>query len=275
MVMVRLPETERVSLQNIADFLVRTPAGTNVLLREVADMTKGHSYTSIDRRNGRRIISVTADVTPPSGAAAILGALKTDYLPKLQDRYQGLEVSFEGKQANIQEGAGALLLGLGMACLGIFALLAIPLRSYVQPLIIMTSIPFGVVGAVLGHVIMGYSLSLVSLFGIVALSGVVVNDALVLIDCANGKRRLGQSALTSIHQASVQRFRPILLTTVTTFGGLAPMIWETSRQARFLIPMALSLGFGIVFATFITLGVVPSLYMILEDLKRLGRSMGK
>ena len=274
-VMVRLPEGERVSLQNIEDFLIRTPAGTSVLLREVADVTKGHSYTSIDRRNGRRIISVTADVTPPSEAAAIINSVKDSYLPKLQDRYQGLEFSFEGKQADIKEGVGALLLGLGMACLCIFALLAIPLRSYVQPLIIMTSIPFGIVGAVFGHLVMGYSLSLVSLFGIVALSGVVVNASLVLIDCANGKRRLGHSALSSIHQASLQRFRPILLTTVTTFGGLAPMIWETSRQARFLIPMALSLGFGIVFSTFITLGIVPSLYMILEDLKRFGRSLVK
>lgn len=271
-VMVRLPESERVSLQNIEDFLVRTPAGTSVLLREVADVTKGHSYTSIERRNGRRIISVTADVTPPSEAAAILNSVKASYLPKLQERYQGLEFSFEGKQADIKEGVGALLLGLGMACLCIFALLAIPLRSYVQPLIIMTSIPFGIVGAVFGHLVMGYSLSLVSLFGIVALSGVVVNASLVLIDCANGKRRLGQSALVAIHQASLQRFRPILLTTLTTFGGLAPMILETSRQARFLIPMALSLGFGIVFATFITLGIVPSLYMVLEDIKRFGRS---
>lgn len=274
-VMVRLPEDERISLQHIEDFLVRTPAGTSVLLREVADVTKGHSYTSIERRNGRRIISVTADVTPPSEAAAIINSVKTGFMPRLQDRYQGLEFSFEGKQADINEGLGALGLGLGMACLGIFALLAIPLRSYAQPLIIMTSIPFGVVGAIFGHLLMDYSLSLVSLFGIVALSGVVVNASLVLIDCANGKRRLGHSALSSIHQASIQRFRPILLTTVTTFGGLAPMIWETSRQARFLIPMALSLGFGIVFSTFITLGIVPSLYMILEDLKRFGRSLVK
>ena len=159
--------------------------------------------------------------------------------------------------------------------LGIFVLLVVLLCSYVQPVIIMTSIFFGIVGAVLGHLLMGYSLSLVSLFGIVALSGVVVNASLILIDCTNGKRRLGQSALTAIHQASLQRFRPILLTTVTTFGGLAFMIWETSRQARFLIPMALSLGFGIVFATFITLGIVPSLYMILEDLRRFFRVLLK
>jgi len=272
-VMVRLPKAERISLQDIEDFLVRTPAGTDVPLREVADVRTGRSYTRIERRGGRRIISVTADVTPPSEAGTIQNALKATLLPELQDRYQGLEFSFEGKQADIKEGVGALLIGLAMAMLGVFALLAIPLRSYVQPLIIMTSIPFGIVGAVFGHLLMGYSLSLVSLFGIVALSGVVVNDSLVLIDCANGKRKLGQGALSSIHDAAVQRFRPILLTTVTTFGGLAPMIWETSRQARFLIPMALSLGFGIVFATFITLGIVPSLYMILEDLKRFVRAL--
>jgi multidrug efflux pump subunit AcrB len=272
-VMVRLPKDERISLQHIEDFLVRTPAGTDVPLREVADVSTGRSYTSIDRRNGRRVISVTADVNPPSEAASIQNVLKSTYLPELRDHYQGLEFSFEGRQADIQEGMQALLLGLGMANLCIFALLAVPLRSYVQPLIIMTSIPFGIVGAVFGHLLMGYSMSLVSLFGIVALSGVVVNGALVLIDCANNKRRLGQAALCSIHEAAVQRFRPILLTTVTTFGGLAPMIWETSRQARFLIPMALSLGFGIVFATFITLGIVPSLYMILEDIKRFGRRL--
>jgi multidrug efflux pump subunit AcrB len=267
-VMVRLPRDERFSLQNIEDFLVRTPAGTDVLLREVADVSAGRSYTSIDRREGRRVISVTADVNPRAEAASIQNVLKSTYLPELRERYQGLDFSFEGRQADIQEGMQALFLGLGMACLCIFALLAVPLRSYVQPLIIMTSIPFGIIGAVFGHLIMGYSMSLVSLFGIVALSGVVVNGALVLIDCANGKRRLGQAALCSIHEAAVQRFRPIMLTTVTTFGGLAPMILETSRQARFLIPMALSLGFGIVFATFITLGIVPSLYMVLEDIKR-------
>jgi multidrug efflux pump subunit AcrB len=272
-VMVRLPKDERISLQHIEDFLVRTPAGTDVPLREVADVSTGRSYTSIDRRNGRRVISVTADVNPPSEAASIQNVLKETYLPELRDHYQGLEFSFEGRQADIQEGMQALLLGLGMANLCIFALLAVPLRSYVQPLIIMTSIPFGIVGAVFGHLLMGYSMSLVSLFGIVALSGVVVNGALVLIDCANNKRRLGQAALCSIHEAAVQRFRPILLTTVTTFGGLAPMIWETSRQARFLIPMALSLGFGIVFATFITLGIVPSLYMVLEDVKRFLRRL--
>jgi len=146
-----------------------------------------------------------------------------------------------------------------MAMIVIYAMLAVPLNSYIQPLIIMIAIPFGIVGALIGHLIMGYSLSILSMFGVVALSGVVVNDSLVLIDFA----------LEAIQASGLHRFRPIILTTLTTFGGLAPMIFETSRQARFLIPMALSLGFGVVFATLITLILVPSFYMAIEDVKRL------
>ena len=155
--------------------------------------------------------------------------------------------------------------GFILSMAAIYFLLAIPFRSYLQPLIVMLAIPFGVVGAVLGHLIMGYSLSLMSMMGMVALAGVVVNDSLVLVDYANRQRLEGHSAFASVSAASTRRFRPVILTTLTTFGGLAPMIFETSRQARFLIPMALSLGFGILFATFITLLLVPSLYLMLED----------
>ena len=145
-------------------------------------------------------------------------------------------------------------------------MLAIPFRSYVQPLIVMVSIPFGIIGAVIGHLVMGYSLSILSMFGIVALSGVVVNDSLILIDFANrGVRERGLSHRQAVLEAAIRRFRPIMLTTLTTFGGLAPMIFETSMQARFLIPMAISLGFGILFATLITLFIVPALYLITED----------
>jgi multidrug efflux pump subunit AcrB len=153
----------------------------------------------------------------------------------------------------------------------IFAMLAIPLNSYIQPLIIMAAIPFGMVGAVIGHLIMGYSLSVLSMFGVVALSGVVVNDSLVLVDSANRKERSGISRRDAIHQAGIHRFRPVILTTLTTFGGLSPMIFETSRQARFLIPMALSLGYGILFATLITLVLVPSFYLIIDDIQQLIR----
>jgi multidrug efflux pump subunit AcrB len=156
-----------------------------------------------------------------------------------------------------------------LALLAIYAMLAIPFRSYVQPLIVMSSIPFGVVGAIFGHLIMGYDLCMFSVWGVVALSGVVVNDALVMIDFANRRARgEGYSPFEAIHSAGIQRFRPIFLTTLTTFGGLSPMIFETSRQARFIIPMAVSLGYGIVFATVITLLIVPSLYLIIDDLKR-------
>jgi multidrug efflux pump subunit AcrB len=159
-----------------------------------------------------------------------------------------------------------------MALIVIYAMLAVPFNSYIQPLIIMLSIPFGIVGAVIGHLLMGFSLSVMSLFGVVALSGVVVNDSLVLIDFANRKQRTGLGRHQAVREAGIHRFRPILLTSLTTFGGLAPMIFETSRQARFLIPMAVSLGFGIIFATLITLLLVPTLYLIVEDIKRLFRA---
>jgi len=148
----------------------------------------------------------------------------------------------------------------------VYFLLAIPFRSYIQPMIVMLSIPFGVIGAVIGHLIMGYNLSIISIMGMIALAGVVINGSLVLIDYANRLKLDGMNAYEAIHNAGVRRFRPILLTTITTFGGLAPMIFETSRQARFMIPMALSLGYGILFSSAICLVLVPSLYMIIEDL---------
>lgn len=147
-------------------------------------------------------------------------------------------------------------------------MLAISFRSYLQPLIILLAIPFGIVGAIIGHYIMGYSLSVISMMGLVALSGVVVNDSLVLIDFVNRERKHGVEVFEAVCRGSVRRFRPILLTSLTTFCGLAPMIFETSRQARFMIPMAISLGFGILFATVIALLIVPSLYLMIEDIKK-------
>jgi multidrug efflux pump subunit AcrB len=162
----------------------------------------------------------------------------------------------------------SLFSGFLFALGGIYFLLAIPFRSYLQPIVVMIAIPFGIIGAVFGHMIMDYNLSIMSMMGMVALTGVVVNDSLVLVDYANKKQRKGIPPSQAIREAGVRRFRPVLLTTLTTFGGLAPMIFETSRQARFMIPMALSLGFGIVFATVITLALVPCLYLIIEDIKR-------
>ena len=268
-VMVRLPKKERTSEHHLENMILQTSSGTEIPLMEAVDVKQGRAYTTIDRRNGRRVVTVTADVRPRSKAGQVLASLSGETLPDLKARYPGLTFSFEGRQADRRESMQSLVKGLMFALLIIYAMLAIPFNSFIQPAVIMISIPFGIVGAVIGHLIMGYSLSLMSMFGVVALSGVVINDALVLIDFANRRQREGMDGHDAIHHSGIKRFRPILLTTLTTFGGLTPMILETSRQARFLIPMAVSLGFGILFATLITLLLVPCIYLIVEDLRRL------
>ena len=264
-IMVRLPESERSTEFSLETLMLRTPNGGEVPLHDVVETKRGRAYTSINRREGRRTVTVSANVTPRSKAAQVLADMKKDILPQLTQNFPGLSYSFEGAQADQRESVGGLIKGLLGAIVLIYIILAIPFKSYSQPLIIMISIPFGIVGAVIGHLVMGYSLSVISIFGIVALSGVVVNDSLVLIDFFNQKRNEGLNTHDAIITAGIQRFRPIVLTTLTTFFGLLPMIFETSRQARFLIPMAISLGFGILFATGITLLLIPSLTMILED----------
>jgi len=268
-VKVRLPESQRLSEYDLEQLLIRTPKGRDVPLFQVADVKRDRAYTSITRRDGRRTITVTADVEPIDESNQVKATLVSDLLPDLIADHPGLSYRWEGRQADFSESMDSLFINFGFALLCIYVLLAIPFRSYAQPLIVMMAIPFGLVGAVFGHLIMGYSLSIISMMGTVALAGVVVNDALVMIDYANRLRAKGQTSLAAIHSAGVRRFRPILLTTLTTFGGLAPMIFETSRQARFMIPMAISLGYGIVFATAITLVIVPCLYMLLDDGARL------
>ena len=274
-VRVRLPQLDRSSEYSIENLMIRTPAGTFVPLFEIAEVKRGRAYTTINRREARRTVTVTADVEPIDQTSQILATLNSDILPALALDYPGLTYSYQGRQASMAESTGGLFKGFLLAMFAIYFLLAIPFRSYSQPLIVMLAIPFGIVGATLGHLVMGYSLSLMSLMGIVALSGVVVNDSLVLIDYANHQRAEGATAHAAVCAAGTRRFRPIILTTLTTFGGLAPMIFETSRQARFLIPMALSLGYGILFATVITLLLVPCLYLLVDDaLTRAGRWLG-
>jgi multidrug efflux pump subunit AcrB len=268
---VRLPEAERDTEFSLEEMIVRTPTGTEVPLREVVEVKRGRAYTAINRTNGRRVVTVTADVKPREQVPQMLAVLTEDILPEMMQKYAGLTYSFEGRQADQRESVGGLITGLLAALILIYVLLAIPFKNYWQPMIIMVSIPFGIVGAVFGHLILGYTLSLMSLFGVVALSGVVVNDSLVFIDFANQRRRAGADLHDAVLNAGIQRFRPIILTTLTTFFGLMPMILETSRQARFLIPMAISLGFGILFATGITLLLIPSLIMILEDIANVFR----
>jgi multidrug efflux pump subunit AcrB len=268
-VMVRLPEAERRSEYHLEELLIRTSEGGEVPLREAAEIARGRAYTSIGRQDGSRVRNVTAEVEEQETSAdRVLSVLARDKLPELMARYPGLSYSFSGEIEERQESLASLGQGFAVALIAIFAMLAIPLRSYVQPVIIMTAIPFGIVGAVLGHIIMGYDLSLMTMMGVVALAGVVVNDSLVLIHATNENRLGGASAFEAVSQAGMRRFRPIMLTSLTTFLGLAPMIFETSIQARFLIPMAISLGYGILFATLISLLLVPALYLVLDDARR-------
>ncbi|GHA78390.1 efflux RND transporter permease subunit [Pontibacter akesuensis] len=268
---VKLPEEERKDMYNLEEFIVRAPDGTSVPLLNVVKVTEGETFTNINRRDGRRVVNVGMDVEPASAQTRVLKSLNEEVLPQLRADFPGVTWTFEGSQADMRESTQALWSGFIIAMLLIFSLLAVALNSYVQPIIVMLAIPFGVVGAVIGHILLDYDLSLVSLMGIIALSGVVVNDSLIMIDYAN-RHRGSHSAYEAIHEAGVRRFRPIVLTTLTTFGGLTPIILETSRQAYQLIPMAISLGFGIIFATSIILVIVPCLYMILDDVVKLIKS---
>ena len=263
---VRLPEYQRQDLYYLDNFVIRTSDGQEVPLMDVAAVSIGESFRSIDRRDGRRVITVGTDVEPKAAVGQVLSVMQADLLPQLRADFPGLTWSFQGSQADLRESTAALWGGFGLAMGVIFALLAIAFGSYLQPLVVMLAIPFGAVGAIIGHMILGMELSLVSIMGIVALSGVVVNDSLIMVTYAN-RQRHRVSPAQAIYEAGLRRFRPIALTTMTTFGGLAPIIFETSLQAIYLIPMAVSLGFGIVFATALILFLVPCLYLILEDAK--------
>ncbi len=272
-VMVRYPEQDRKNLWELETMRIRTRDGGEIPLNRAAKILEGRGFSEINRTDRKRVINVTASVdSTKANAAEILADLKQGILTELDKDYPGLVFDLVGEEKERREVMGSMKDGFLLALFAIYALMAIPFRSYIQPLLIMTAIPFGVVGAVIGHLIMGYNLSMLSLFGLVALSGVVVNDSLLMIDKINANRRTGQDLYNAVMSAGRRRFRPILLTSLTTFFGLSPMILETSVQARFLIPMAISLGFGILFATGITLLLIPSLYMVLEDLHSLGKN---
>ena len=264
---VRLPEQSRNSLSELYRLPVRTPDGMSVPLSRVADITLSQASSSLQRIDGRRIITVTADSEGDQAINQVLATLQEEVFPTLSNTWPGLEVSMGGRQQDTADNLATLRNAMWLMLAALYALLAIPFRSYLQPLLVMAAIPFGIVGAVGGHMLMGFGLSIISLLGMLALSGVVINDALVLIDYANRKRREGMAPREAIVAAATRRLRPIMMTTLTTFLGLAPMILETSRQARFMIPMAISLGFGMLFATMILLLVVPCLYLGLENLR--------
>ncbi len=269
-VMVRRPESERLAVADLEASRVRLADGTEVPFVTVARVAEARGYASIDRTDRRRVVKVTADVDAAVASSGSINAeLEASVLPELVAKRRGLSWSFEGQRRQRAESMASLFQNFIVAMFAIFGLLAILFRSYVQPLIVMSAIPFGIVGAVIGHIVMGYNLSLMSFFGIVALAGVVVNDSLILIDKINRDAEETGDIEAAVRSAGARRFRPILLTTLTTFFGLMPMILETSLQAKFLIPMALSLAFGVLFATFITLVLVPALYLVFEDAKRL------
>ncbi|WP_246434643.1 efflux RND transporter permease subunit [Teredinibacter haidensis] len=265
-VRVKLPLAERQQQHTLDNLIIRTPDNREVPLHDVANAELSEAFSSLSRRNGRRVINVGMDVEPQSAINRVSAAMNERILPQLREDYPGVTWSFRGSEAEMRESTRVLWGGFSMAMFIIYSLLAIAFRSYTQPLIVMISIPFGLIGVVLGHLLLDYDLSLVSLMGMVALSGVVVNGALIMVDYAN-RHREHLSALEAIREASIRRFRPIFLTTLTTFGGLAPIILETSRQAAQLVPMAISLGFGIIFASAIILIIVPCFYMVLEDIQ--------
>ena len=269
-VMVRYPEAERLAIANLNDMYIRTPGGGEVPFEAVATYRVEAGYQKLERLDRLRTLEVEADVQangPPP--RAIVQSIFRDYLPKWQQQYPDLFVNLDGELQEEIEFREATLRLMGLAMMVIYALMAVAFRSYWQPLLILTAVPFGLMGAIFGHMILGWQVSMFSIMGVTACAGVVVNDNLVLIDRINRLRDEGQELVSALVQAGEDRFRPIILTSVTTFVGLLPIMSETSVQAQFLIPMVTSLSFGVLFATGVTLVLVPALYLIAEDARAL------
>ena len=281
-VMVRYPREERRSLAALRTMMIRTQNGTEVPFEEVAQVVPGRALPSIQRINRNRIIRVSADAdTETVDVDAIELDLYANVIPDMISNYSGMSVSLEGRARDQARNNEELLNGVYFVVAAIYVLLAIPFKSYTQPFIVMSAIPFGIIGALLGHLIMNFllldvfgrgnsptsSVSMLSLLGMMALSGVVVNDSLVMVDFINRQIKKGMKVIDAVRLAGVRRFRPILLTSLTTFFGLLPLMLDPSSQSAFLIPMAVSLGWGIVFATTITLLLVPTITVIFEDIR--------
>lgn len=263
-VLVRLPEEERQYQTDIEQLQIVTASGARVPLQQIATLEKSTAPTLIQRKESQRLVSVSAAVEPRSLIPNLQATLAEEYLPQLRQKYTGVSFGYGGRQQSEQESKASLIEGLIFTLMGIYILLAIPFKSYKQPLLIMAVIPFGIAGALAGLLLLDKGLSIIAIMGMLALCGVVVNDSLILVDYANQLKRQGMAAKQAVMDAAERRFRPIMLTTLTTFGGLAPMVFETSRQAKFITPMAVSLGFGILFTTFVCLLVLPTLYVLLE-----------
>jgi multidrug efflux pump subunit AcrB len=269
-VLVRYSDKDRKSLSGFEEMRIRTGDGREIPIEEVADIYTGRAYSVINRVDRKRTLTVISDIDEDiANASVIVASLKANFLPKLVERYPGITYDLEGQEKRTRESMDSIKSGYILAMMGIFLLLASQFRSYIQPIIIMMAIPFGLIGAVLGHLVMGLQFTIVSLFGIVALSGIVVNDSLILIDFINRAARSGMDIDKAVVESGKARFRPVLLTSITTIAGLFPLLLERSFQAQFLIPMAVSISFGLLAATLLTLLYVPALYLIVRDISYL------
>ncbi len=266
-VMVRYPVDERRSIRDLENMRIRTPMGDEVPFEEVAEVSFGQAYSSIYRQNRNRLVTVSADIDPELvEPGEIIREVTEDHIPEILATYPGVRFSLEGASLDEQEFIRNVSVASVAALFLIYGLIAIPLRSYAQPMVIMSVIPFGLIGAVIGHIVMGKAISMFSLFGLIALAGVVVNDSIIMVDFINKAREEGLALKQAVIQSGTQRFRAIILTSLTTAAGLMPIMFEKSVQAQFVIPMAISMAFGILFATVITLFLIPSLYMLQIDL---------
>ena len=248
---------------------IRTPDGREIPFKLVGKIEESISSPSITRIDRKRAINITADVDiSKANSNEIVRNLQENFLPNLIENYPYINYSLEGEQRQQNENLESLANNYLLALILVYILLAIPFKSYIQPLVVMSAIPFGIIGAVIGHLLLGMNFSILSMIGIVALSGVVVNDSLVLVDFINRYHKEGYSIEDAALESGQARFRPILLTSITTFVGLVPLLLEKSLQAQFLIPMGISLGFGVLFSTFITLILVPNGVIIIDQLKK-------
>jgi len=265
-VMVRYPYDERRSILTLENMHIRAGNGEAVAIGEVAEISLGVGLTAIDRLDRKRTVTVTAEVEADKiQSGDVVKDVTTNFVPQLLERYPSVSFRLSGGTQEQNEYYGKMAVGFLAALFMIYGLLAVPLRSYIQPVVIMSVIPFGFIGAVIGHMVFSVSINILSVFGIIALAGVVVNDSLILVEFANRGRKDNLSLEDAIVSAGKKRFRAILLTTLTTFVGLLPLLFETSVQAQFVIPMALSLSFGILFASTITLVLIPCLYFVVES----------
>jgi multidrug efflux pump subunit AcrB len=266
---VRYPIEERRSVADLENMRIRTPNGDEVPFSSVAEVSFGQGYSSITRQDRERTVTDSSDQDTDSvEPQQIVKTMSEEYIPGLLSRYPGVKYGLEGSSQDQVEFMSKIFMALVIAMFLIYALIAIPLHSYVQPLVIMAVIPFGAIGAVIGHIIMGRALSMFSMFGLIALAGVVVNDSLIMVDFINKARARGVALRDAVIESGTARFRAIVLTSFTTAAGLLPIMFESSPQAQAVIPTAISIGYGIIFATVITLFLVPALFVLQEDFFR-------